>query len=72
MKKFIAAFTLFAAILGLVIAAVSFFERRKELFCDDDYEDEYYGGQEYYAEDLPIDSAHEESDAADGKAESKE
>lgn len=60
MKKIIAAFTLFAALLGLVIAAVSFFERRKELFCDDEYEDALYGGQEYYAEDLPVESAHEE------------
>ena len=52
----IALFALFAAMIGLIIAAVSFFERKRKLVGEDEYEDELYGGQEYYSEDLSFDS----------------
>lgn len=48
-------FAFFAAMIGLLVAAASFFDRKRGLFCDDDYEDELYGGQEYYAEDFTFD-----------------
>ncbi len=59
MKKLsylIALFALFAAMIGLIIAAVSFFDRKRKLIGEDEYEDELYGGQEYYSEDLSFDS----------------
>ena len=49
-------FAVFAAMIGLLVAAVSFFDRKRGLFCDDDYEDELYGGQEYYSEDISFDT----------------
>lgn len=56
LSNLIALFALFAAMIGLIIAAVSFFDRKRKLVGDDEYEDELYGGQEYYAEDLSFDS----------------
>ncbi len=64
MKKLtylLAIFAFLAALAGLAVALMGFFERRKELLADDDYEQELYrGGQEYYAEDFDLDSADQE------------
>lgn len=65
LSNLIAFFALFAALIGLIVAAVSFFERKRKLIGEDEYEDELYGGQEYYSEDLsfdeqpPVDSSKE-------------
>ncbi|HWP50453.1 MAG TPA: hypothetical protein VN626_02030 [Clostridia bacterium] len=56
LSNLIALFALFAAMIGLIIAAVSFFDRKRKLVGDDEYEDELYGGQEYYSEDLSFDA----------------
>ncbi|MFV0498349.1 MAG: hypothetical protein ACK5L0_09335 [Candidatus Fimivivens sp.] len=60
MKKLsylIVLFALLAAMIGLIIAAVSFFDRKRRLIGEDEYEDELFGGQEYYSEDLSFESS---------------
>ena len=68
LSNLIALFALFAAMIGLIIAAASFFDRKRKLVGDDEYEDELYGGQEYYSEDLSFDA----QPAAEGPKASQE
>ena len=60
MKKLtylLAIFAFLAALAGLAVALMGFFERRRDLMSDDDYEQELYrGGQEYYAEDFDLEN----------------
>jgi len=65
MKKLtylLAVFAFLAALAGLAVALMGFFERKKAMLEDDDYEQElYHGGQEYYAEDFDLESPEEEA-----------
>lgn len=63
-SNLIAFFAFLAATIGLIIAAVSFFENRRGLFCEPE-EDDLYDDDSYYGEDLsyfdpqPVDAAEE-------------
>ena len=65
MKKLtylLAVFAFLAALAGLAVALMGFFERKKAMLEDDGYEQEIdHGGQEYYAEDLDLESPEEEA-----------
>lgn len=73
MKKLtylLAIFAFLAALAGLAVALMGFFERRKALLEDDDYEQELYrGGQEYYAEDFELESDEETAPAPEQEPE---